>query len=194
MTDYTTRWEILYAGDNPLGLLYRRWNETELMTARILGGDDPHRIGTTIALSGHQWTTCTYVENDDTPVTIDSSILIEHEDAIPEPLEFLILRDVVTIPHAEEHLTESYHVIHPSDSHGTAIEASMWTPDDVMWEIEAEGRMTSSHTVHNGEIIESRWDDGLLSRPASPTEAIATLRGIVDDETLEALLTGENNS
>ncbi|MGO1592190.1 MAG: hypothetical protein ACTHW1_03155 [Ancrocorticia sp.] len=192
----TTRWEIFETagatdgtGAEPIGLLYRRWDARELVTEVIFARPERHRVHSRITFNGMRWATSRYVEDDQEPVVIEAESLIEEEDAIPAYMEFLVLRDAITTIDDGDH-TLSYHVITPSDPHGIAQDASMWQPEAGVWEIETNGDLASTHWVEDGQIVRSDWR-GVVSRPVSPADAVAALRGIVDDDELTSLIAAE---
>ncbi|MCF2706945.1 hypothetical protein I6E29_06650 [Arcanobacterium haemolyticum] len=179
-----TRWELLYGNDGLVGLVFRRWNDDELLTDEIYGGRDPHRITTTIELIGKRWKRSTCVENDDTPIVLNAEELIEEEDAIPEPLEFFLLRSAIeTLPHDSD-ATLTYHVLSPNDRHGIATEASIWSPSEGCWEIEEAGELRSTHWVKDGEITRS-VRGSIVAIPHLPEAAAASLRGVIADEIID---------
>ena len=52
-----TRWEVFVdAADSPIGLLYRRWSSSELLTDIIFTQPEPHRITSRIELDGRRTT------------------------------------------------------------------------------------------------------------------------------------------
>ncbi|WP_273488391.1 hypothetical protein [Ancrocorticia populi] len=192
-----TRWELFETPEvaslestaaEPIGLLYRRWNETELVTEVIFAHPEPHRISSVITLEGKRWTTSRFVEDGTDPVIINAEDLIEEEDAIPAYMEFFLLQDAAQLEDSDH--TISYHVITPSDPHGIAEDASMWQPEAGTWEIETNGDLASTHWVEEGQIVRSDWQ-GVVSRPVSPDEAVRTLKGIIDDDELSSLLAHE---
>ena len=183
-----TRWEIFFdATDSPIGLLYRRWSSSELHTEVIFAQPEPHRITSHIELDGRRWIRSHYVEDAHEPVEIDAASLIEEDDAIPTYMEFFLLRDAITGFNTDDEHTVSYHVLAPNDRHGIAQDASIWSPDEGLWEIETNGELASRHRVAGGEIIESDWL-GVRSRPVSAQEAAEQLRSIIDDDVLASLL------
>lgn len=202
-----TRWEILETAPavsasgttspapaaapapEPIGLLYRRWDATELVTELIFARPEPHRIRSRIVFESKRWVTSYYAEDDQDPVTIEAKGLIEEEDAIPSYMEFLVLHDAASTFKDGDH-TISYHVITPSDPHGIAQNASMWQPEAGMWEIETNGDLASTHWVEDGSVVRSDWR-GYVSRLVQPAQAVRALSGVIDDGELAALLSHE---
>ncbi|MFT3943441.1 MAG: hypothetical protein QM705_06405 [Ancrocorticia sp.] len=189
-----TRWEVFLGdSDSPIGLLYRRWSEHELLTEVVFAQPEPHRITSRIELEGRRWIRSHYVEDGLEPVEISAADLIEEEDAIPTYMEFFLLRDAITNFSSDDEHTVSYHVLAPNDRHGIAQDASIWSPEEGLWEIETNGDLASRHRVAGGKIIESDWL-GVRSRPVSAQEAAAQLRSIIDDDVLAPLLADEPDS
>lgn len=190
-TSAQSRWEIFEAtgaaAGQPIGLLYRRWDDRELVTEAIFAD---HHATSTITLNEKRWITSRFVEDGEDPVILNAESLIEEDDAIIDHMEFLVLRDAIaTLGNAGDH-TISYHVIIPSDPHGVAQDASMWQPADGVWEIERGGDLVSTHWVEDGRVVRSDWR-GATSRPVSAREAGSKLRGIIDDDELNRLLATE---
>lgn len=183
-----TRWEVFVDdSDSPLGLLYRRWSEHYLHTEIIFAIPEPHRITSHIELEGRRWISSRYLEDSLEPIEISAAALIEEDDAIPTYMEFFLLRDAITNFTSDDEHTVSYHVLAPNDRHGIAQDASIWSPDEGIWEIETNGELASRHRVAGGEIVESDWL-GVRSRPVSAQEAAEQLRSVIDDDVLTPLL------
>ncbi|MFT0848952.1 hypothetical protein VR010_14530 [Actinomycetaceae bacterium L2_0104] len=186
--DSHSRWEIFYDEDDaPIGLLYRRWSSRELLTDIIFASPERHRITCRIELEGRRWVRSRYIEDGAEPVVVEAVELIEEEDAIPTDMEYFLLNDAIANASADDEHTVSYHVFAPNDRHAIAQDASIWSPQDGIWEIEANGELASSHTVVDGEIVSSDWR-GVRSRPVPARQAVDQLRGIVDDDVLDTLL------
>ncbi len=184
----TSRWEIYYGpSDEPIGLLHRRWDAAELVTTIIFASPEPHHVINRIELEGRRWIRSHYTEDGSDPIVIEAAGLIEEEDAIPTTMEFLLLRDAIANASTADEHTVSYHVFAPNDRRGVAQDASMWSPESGIWEIEANGELASSHRVVSGEIVSSDWL-GVRSRPVSADQAEEHLRSLVDDDVLDALL------
>lgn len=185
-----TRWEIYISKGAPIGLLYRAWDESELLTDIIFGKPESHRITSRIALEDAKWRRSTYSEDGNDPIVIDAETLIEEEDAVPSYMEFLLLKGAIAhmAPDSEE--TLSYHVLSPADFHGVAQEASIWSPGLNLWEIETNGELASTHWTEDGDVVQSDWN-GVSSILSTPEEATSALRGIVDDDVLDEYLARE---
>lgn len=185
-----TRWEVFRSHDHPIGLLYRRWSETELLTDIIFGKPEPHRITSHIELAGTSWTRSTYREDSDNPVVIEAAGLIEEEDAIPTYMEFLLLSSALGHMESGGEETLRYHVLSPADYHGAAQEASLWSPNAGQWEIETNGDLSSTHWTEGTQIVRSEWN-GVSSVLTPPAEAVKQLAGIIAPEILAEYLAAE---
>lgn len=186
-----TRWEVFVdAADSPIGLLYRRWSSSELLTDIIFTQPEPHRITSRIELDERRWIHSSYVEDGHEPVEINAAELIEEEDAIPTYMEFFLLSDAVNGFSTDDEHTVSYHVLAPNDRHGIAQDASIWSPEEGLWEIETNGELASRHRVVDGAIVESDWL-GVRSRPLSASEAVEQLRSVIDDDVLATFFVSE---
>lgn len=186
-----TRWEVfLDNSGSPIGLLYRRWSEHYLLTDILFTEPESHRITSHIELDGRRWISSRYVEDSHEAVEITAADLIEEDDAIPTYMEFFLLRDAIANFTTEDEHTVSYHILAPNDRHGIAQDASIWSPEEGLWEIETNGELASRHRVIDGEIVESDWL-GVRSRPISAHEATEQLRSVIDDDVLATFFTSE---
>lgn len=189
--DTQIRWEVFFDNtESPIGLLYRRWDAGELLTKIIFTGPESHRITSRIELHGRRWVRSHYVEDGHEPVEITAANLIEEDDAIPTYMEFFLLRDAVESFSTEDEHTVSYHVLAPNDRHGIAQDASIWSPEEGLWEIETNGELASRHRVVGGEIVESDWL-GVRSRPVTARQAAEQLHSEIDDDVLATFFTSE---
>jgi hypothetical protein len=187
-----TRWEVFTSHDEPVGLLYRRWDETELITETVFGHDE--RLSSRIILSGTSWARSEYTEGEDDPIILDAlSLEYEPEDAIPWPLVFLLVERLVT-EGTDLATPVAFHVIEPSDRSGLARPAAVWAPDADTIEVEIDGLLDTTYRVANGAIIASTHNHGLDSHVDMPRTAAARLHGVVDEALLNRLLALEPSS
>lgn len=149
------RWDIIRTtSDEPIGLLYREWDESHLVTEYAL--NDGARYSSRIELNGPSWTRSTYTEPSESPVVLEAVNLLEEEDAIPSDLEFLLLHQAIRDSEPGSDATLSYHTIFAGDPRGRAREASMWQAEPNVWEIEVDGELESTHWVTGTTVTRSR--------------------------------------
>ncbi|RTE47816.1 hypothetical protein [Actinobaculum sp. 352] len=181
-----TRWEVFTSHDEPVGLLYRRWDETELITETAFSNGE--RFSSRVLLSGNSWTRCEYTEDTDDPIILDAlSLEYEPEDAIPSPLVFLLVQRLVN-EGADRADPVAFHVIDPSDRSGLARPASIWVPDVSSIDVEIDGVLDWRFRIDNGAIVSVTHSNCLDSREDTSSGAAARLRGIIDDALIKHLL------
>lgn len=189
--DTASRWEIFHNERNmPIGLLHRRWNSDELVTTVVFGNPEPHHVVDRIELAGRRWIRSHHTEDGAEPVVVEAAGLIEEEDTIPTTMEFLLLMDTIANVSTDDEHTVSYHVFAPNDRHALAEDASIWSPEEGIWEIEVNGELASTHRVHDGEIIASDWQ-GVRSSPVPAEVAATVLNNVIDQGILQQILRSE---